>query len=444
MNRAIIERMIHRLGRFLRGPFAFALLAALLIFGAGDVARAQDPVADFFQGLFGGGRGYRPQNRPPSWESQRMRRLVPHREYGAPSYWHGQQRAAKKTKTPKPGSDDPNAAPPFVVAVIGDSLGQMLADGLDEAYADKPDIRILRKGKESSGLVRDDFYDWPKAARELVAGGEKIDVAVIMVGSNDRQSIHEGTETFEPFSPRWRELYAGRVEAIRTAFREKKIPLIWVGLPVTKSEHFAADMAKLNEIYRQSAANDSAPCIDVWEAFADEKNQYQAFGPDINGRIVKLRSGDGLHFTEAGARKLAHFVEGEIKRLYEAARPAGGEAAAPPTAPELVGPSQDAPPVAVAPPKIVAPGEPGLGAAPALPERPAVGPVQSLSAAAPAADGELARRSKSPAPAGDPRAAAAKALVEHIFVDGGDPPGQPGRADDFSWPRAEKKVPAAN
>lgn len=431
--------MIDRLGRLLRGPFALLALAALLIFGAGDAARAQDPVGDFFQGLFGGGRQYRQPHRSPSWENQRMRRLLPHREYGAPSYWHGQSRAAKKSKNQK--GDDPAAAPSFFVAVIGDSLGQLLADGLDEAYADRPEIRILHKGKESSGLVRDDFYDWPKAARELVAGGEKIDVAVIMIGSNDRQAIHEGTETFEPFSPRWRERYAARVDAIRAIFRDKKIPLVWVGLPVMKSEHFSADMAQLNEIYRQSAATDGAPFIDVWEAFADEKNQYQAFGPDINGRIVKLRSGDGVHFTDVGARKVAHFVESEIKRVFDAAHPASVEGATPP-APEFVGPNQDAPPpVAALPPAIVAPGEPALAAAPALPERPAVGPVQPLTAAVAAGDGELAKRSKSPSP-GDPRAAAARALVEHIFVEGGDQPSQPGRADDFSWPKGEAKTAA--
>jgi hypothetical protein len=427
--------MMRCLLRLPRGAAALVAIAALLIFGAGDVARAQDPVSDFFQGLFGGGRQYRPQHYPPSVDNQRMRRLMPHREYGAPSYWRGQPRAAKKPKAQKAGGDNPAVAPSFVIAVIGDSLGQTLADGLEEAYIDRPDIRVLHKAKESSGLVRADFYDWAKSVRELLAGGDKIDVAVMIIGSNDRQAIHEGAETFEPLSPRWRELYAARIEAVRAAFREKKIPLVWVGLPVMKSEHFSIAMAQLNEIYRTSATADGGPFVDVWEAFADEKNQYQAFGPDINGRIAKLRAGDGVHFTDAGARKLAHFVEGEIKRLIDAKRSAGAETpAAPP--PESPAPEKEArPPVAVIPP-IVAPGERALGAAPALPERPAVGPVQPLTATA-SADGELARRSKSASPATDPHSAAARALVEHIFVDGGDQLAHPGRADDFSWPKGE-------
>ncbi|TDX63430.1 hypothetical protein EDE12_10768 [Methylosinus sp. sav-2] len=417
----------------------FAILFLALLFSGVDSARAQDPVGDFFQGLFGGRPRAHSEARPAARETGRMRRLVPHREYSAPAYWHGQSKAAKKDKTQKP--EDPNAPPPFQVAVIGDSLGQMLADGLDEAYSDRADIRILHRAKDSTGLVREDYFDWPKAARELLAGGDKIDMAVIMIGSNDRQAIHEGAETIETLSPRWRERYAQRVETVRAAFREKKIPLVWVSLPVTKSEHFAADMAKLNDIYRQAAAQDSAAFIDIWEAFADERNQYQAFGPDINGRIVKLRSADGVHFTDVGARKLAHFVEGEIKRLFDARHPtpdaAPAEAALPPA--EETPPAEAA---VVAPPvQIIAPSGPAPAVAPTLPaDRPAIGQTQSLTSAAVAADGELARRVKSPSTTGEAQAAAARALVDHIFVEGGEQPSQPGRADDFSWPRGGAKV----
>ena len=125
---------------------ALLALAALLSLGVADAARAQDPVGDFFHGLFGSGRPAPSQARRPPAEGQRMRRLVPHREYGAPAYWHGQTRSAKKAKTTKP--DDPNA-PPFQVAVIGDTLGQQLADGLEDAFADRADIRILHRGRRA-------------------------------------------------------------------------------------------------------------------------------------------------------------------------------------------------------------------------------------------------------------------------------------------------------
>ena len=36
------------------------------------------------------------------------------------------------------------------------------ADGLTQAFADKPEIAVIGRAHDSSGLVRDDFYDWFK------------------------------------------------------------------------------------------------------------------------------------------------------------------------------------------------------------------------------------------------------------------------------------------
>jgi hypothetical protein len=425
------------------------LAAAFLIFAnAVENARAQDAISDFFGGLFGGGGGrhhYAPREsaRPSYRYEPRVRRLMPHRNYGAPAYWHGEGSKKAKAKkapeeTPAPGEQPPENS--FVVLTMGDSLSQMLANGLDEAFEEKQEIVIKHQSKESSGLVRDDFYDWPKSVGELLAKPEKIDVAVIMIGSNDRQAIHDGGETLDPLSPRWRELYGARVDAIANAFKEKKVPLIWVGLPVTKAERFSADMAQFNEIYREHAARSGAVYIDIWEAFADERNQYQAFGPDVNGQIVKLRSADGIHFTEAGARKLAHFVEGEIKRLFDA-RPQPGEAGIAPNGRQdqpgqSPAPDGAAPQQATITPTFVNPAAPPASSAPTLPDRPAIGPAQSLTSPAAPADIELARRGNSKKES-EAAAQATRALVNHVYVEGRDPPPRQGRADDFAWPRTE-------
>jgi hypothetical protein len=409
---------------------AVLAMASLLCATAIESARAQDVFSDIFGGLFGGGRHhYAPREtaQPYYRYEPRVRRLMPHRNYGAPAYWHGE-----RTKRAKAKKDETTPENSFVVLVMGDSLAQMLANGLEEAFEEKPEIIVRHKEKESSGLVRDDFYDWPKSISEYLAGPEKIDAAVMMIGSNDRQAIHEGAETRETLSPRWRELYGARIDAIANAFKEKKIPLIWVGLPVTKAERFSADMAQFNEIYREHAARSGAVYVDIWEAFADERNQYQAFGPDINGQIVKLRSADGVHFTEAGSRKLAHFVEGEIRRLFDArplaGLPADGQEGAPPA-------PNDAQPQAAVAPTFVDPGAPTTTSAPVLPERPAIGPVQSLNSTAASPDGELARRGNSRQQT-EAAAQAMRALANHIYVEGGDLPPRQGRADDFTWSRS--------
>lgn len=426
-----------------------AVVSLMLALASLAPASAQDVLSDFFGGLFGGG-SHR-QNAPsPRYQGERVRRLAPSRE----DRWREPKPRTPATKraAPKRAADSAEKAEPsektagekaaaekiavsFYVATIGDTLGMLLADGLDEAFEDRPEIGVLHKGKESSGLVRADFYDWPMAARELAAGPPKIDMAVMMIGGNDRQSITENGATFEPFTERWNALYAARVDAVIAAFGEKKIPLVWVGLPVMKSQRFSADMAKLNQIYRERAAHAGVTYVDLWEAFGDERGNYRAFGPDINGEIVKLRAGDGVHFTEAGARNLALFVEKEIKREFEARFPQGaapGASAPPPPTPPQAGASPAVPGrETAAAPVFLPPGGAPPAAAPALPERPPIGPVQALTVSV--SGQELARRSPAAHAAPDPSSAAAQALADHLFKEGRDLPVKSNRADDFSW-----------
>ena len=52
----------------------------------------------------------------------------------------------------------------------------------------------------------------------------------------------------------------------------------------------------------------------MWDGFVDEAGKYTTYGPDYEGQMRRLRSGDGVYFTKSGARKLAHYVEREMRR----------------------------------------------------------------------------------------------------------------------------------
>jgi hypothetical protein len=344
--------------------------------------------------------------------------------------------AAATTQAPRQVAPNPVAAN-TVIAVIGDNIGQLLAQGLQDAFAERPEISVLRKVKENSGLVRDDYYDWNKATRELLAGNEKISLAIMMIGSNDRQQMRDGSATLDPRTPKWNAAYAARVEAIMTQFRDRKIPLIWVGMPVMKNERLSAELVAFNEIYRDVAARTGATYVDMWEGFVDDRNQFSIFGPDLNGQIVRLRTGDGVHFTRAGARKLAYFVEGDIRRILDAQTPAAQPAIAnaPVAAP---GVQQQATVRVDLPPEIhetYSQGSLPLPLPPqvpliAIPVRPAAGPVLSLSSPATSPGGQLAARSRNA-----PRATDSNELTQRALVMGAPLDARPGRADDFSWPR---------
>ena len=70
----------------------------------------------------------------------------------------------------------------------------------------------------------------------------------------------------------------------------------------------------LNELYRSRAEKAGIAYVDIWDGFVDEAGRYSPQGPDFEGQIRRLRTGDGVYFTKFGARKLAHYVEREIQR----------------------------------------------------------------------------------------------------------------------------------
>jgi hypothetical protein len=333
----------------------------------------------------------------------------------------------KQARRPKPKTvpsvvvqdtpETPKIAPTVFVAVLGDTLGEALAAGLSTEFAARPEISVLRKTRGSSGLVRDDFHDWPKVIDALLAGDEKITLAVMLIGSNDKQPIRVGGESHEPGSERWTELYRLRVQRIVRTFAAKGVPLVWVGLPAMQNARYAADMLALNDIYRAEVQRGGGHWVDLWEAFVDSQGRFASHGPDIAGQIARLRAGDGIHFTKAGGQKAAHFVELAVSRII--GRPDGLPALA--ISPSATPPPATAPPIA---PNLSTPSQP-----PTIVAKPAAGPIQSLAPGAAAPDAALAGT------AADPELPADDTIARRVLIDGVPISAKPGRADDHAWPK---------
>ncbi|MGY2050999.1 SGNH/GDSL hydrolase family protein [Methylobacterium sp. JK268] len=381
---------------------------------------------------YGGYRTPRPRYRDAprdtsiSRETRRSRegRSVQHRPKPRPAP------AVAAAPAPKP-----KANPSVQIAVFGDSLADLLGKGLEAAYEANPDILVIRKARGDSGLVRKDVVDWPKAAEEYLKSNPKLTYAVVMVGANDRQSLREGDASLDPLSDRWRTLYRDRVDALLKVFADAKVPVVWVGEPPMKNEALSADLISINEIDRDRVQRAGGVYVDIWPAFVDDQNRYAVTGPDVEGQSAKLRTTDGVHFTQAGARKAAHFADVEIKRLMESrgggpavpdAVAAPGPAAPAETAPSAKTDDDDAAidrRIATMLPSLPEP--PGI---PALPVKPSAGPVVPLTRNEVSPGGQLVT--------GRPRVEGdAGYVVERALTRGAPPSPQPGRADDFRWPR---------
>lgn len=318
------------------------------------------------------------------------------------------------------------------VLMIGDTLAGQIAEGLQDSLGDRADVAVVNKAKADSGLVRTDFYDWPKAAGELLAADAKVMVGVIILGPNDRQVIREGDVTHDPLSERWLQLYKARIDAVAAAFSARRVPLIWVGAPPMQNPRLSADLITLNDLFRKGAEAGGGQYVDLWGAYVDGENRYTATGPDVNGQIAKIRLGDGVHFTKAGARKAAHFVDVVIRRLLEGAPTQNVIALpAPPDAADLPVPAPQPGNVERLIDRMVSGAPTDLPLVPVVPPRPLAGPILPLTGAAPDS-GEIALITSVQEARGRGDVAAG---LDRVFGQGIAPEPRPGRVDDFRWPR---------
>ena len=111
------------------------------------------------------------------------------RPFSAPRYGPT-DRPADSSRAPAPRKQD--TQPADLVLVLGDSMADWLAYGLEDALSDTPEIGVVRKHRTVSGLIRYDFrnetIDWAEAAREAIAATKPKFIAM-MVGLHDRQAI---------------------------------------------------------------------------------------------------------------------------------------------------------------------------------------------------------------------------------------------------------------
>jgi uncharacterized protein len=366
--------------------------------------------------------------------------------------------AVEATKPPPPRKVD--TQPTSLVLVIGDTFADWLGFGLEQTLVDTPEIGVVRKIRPASGLVRYDVRpdspDWSQAVKDMLAT-EKPSAIVIMLGLNDRLPLREKSAStkaapqgsgadkpekgasgnsatsnssattaapadseqpaaaepqrrpsggnYEFRTDTWAELYEKRIDDMIAAVKSKGVPVFWVGLPAIRGAKSTSDMNYLDELYRARAEKAGITYIDIWDGFVDEKGQFTMQGPDFEGQTRRLRTYDGVNFTNVGAEKLAHYVEHELRPVL--------------TAPVI--------PVALPGPEEQAPAKGNA--------KPVVGPVVPLNAAAAAATGgqkgELLGATDRPAQHDS------DSVATQVLNHGDAIAAPPGRADNFSWPRAD-------
>ncbi|MGH6860468.1 MAG: SGNH/GDSL hydrolase family protein [Phyllobacterium sp.] len=307
--------------------------------------------------------------------------------------------------TPGPATADPAIPAKLpdakIVLVVGDFMASGLAEGLDAAFVDSPGVRVVDKSDGSSGFVRDDHLDWPASIGALIET-EKPAIVVMMAGANDRQPFADGQSLL---SEGWSKEYQARLTAFLETVKKTGSPLVWVGQPAFKTRSMTDDVLAFNELYRNATEKAQGSFVDVWDGFVDQSGAFTLSGFDMSGQTARLRNNDGIGLTTAGKRKIAFYVEKPLRQML------GGA-----TSPDIAA---------------IKPGAPVQ----ALPESPS-GPVK-VDRLAPISLNDPELDGGTDLLGAVPRAVstAEKSERDRLVREGISPASQPGRVNDFTWPK---------
>ncbi len=237
--------------------------------------------------------------------------IGPRHRHGPPGGGHGGSStgtAGGGPTTTVAGMTNPAAAHPLRVLILGDSLGIDMGGPLQNDLANTGVVQATLDARESTGLTRPDYFNWP-AELQTDLGTARPQVVVVMIGANDPQDF-PGPPDVPYSSPQWNVLYAGRVAAFMHLAQSEGATVLWVGMPPMQSPQLSSEMADIDAIDQRQAALSTPPVhfISCWTLLGTPQGTYTPFITNDAGQVVNVRTPDGIHLTPAGGEVLAQAV----------------------------------------------------------------------------------------------------------------------------------------
>ncbi len=221
----------------------------------------------------------------------------------------GRSAATTKSPSPRPTTPPPkvwvaSAGDPVRVWVGGDSMGGELGWALEPVLKDARAFKPVTFYKESSGICRYDFFDWQRQM-ETVMKSKKPQAAVIMMGTNDTQSVWKDGDWIPYGKMAWKQAYERRVgDIIDTLLEGGSRRVYWVGMPIMGEDWRNSRMRLINRIFqKQAEKRPGAEYVDIWDLYTTSDGSFDA----------SLRLADQVHFTAEGQALLAEAVYEAIK-----------------------------------------------------------------------------------------------------------------------------------
>jgi hypothetical protein len=218
---------------------------------------------------------------------------------------------------PSKPSATPTAARPLRLWVGGDSLAAGPSWAVFEDASATGVVKPLAEYQVGTGLVRNEFWDWPKHM-DAVVRARNPQVSVFMVGANDDQGIEVDGTSYQPPAPEWVAEYRRRVAALMKTLTRDGRRLIWVGMPPMQDATYSESMHTVNQVFQSEATkHERVAYVDTWTMFSEPgaPGAYAQYLPGADGSPVNVRLDDGIHLNVEGSQLLSRAVMAELAKF---------------------------------------------------------------------------------------------------------------------------------
>ncbi len=193
------------------------------------------------------------------------------------------------------------AGPPHHQSVIitGDSIPEDLGPMVTRTLAG-PLFSGHTESHPITGLVRDDYYDWPAEAGRIAA--EHPDTVIMLIGGNDDQPIRLASGLAQPATPAWDAEYARRAGLVMDALIHGGVHRVyWLTMPTTDLPSMNGAVAAMGQAIRTAAK--TRPAVTVYSSDV-------LLGNDAGTRAA--HQPDGIHLSILGSQLISNSL---ISRL---------------------------------------------------------------------------------------------------------------------------------
>ena len=173
--------------------------------------------------------------------------------------------------------------------------------------------RTLAEYQVGTGLVRSDFFNWPKHL--LAVAAERRPKLVIWMGSaNDGQEILVDGEYRPVGSPLWNAAYARTVGDTMQSLLDEGCKVLWIGEPAMQDPSLNAYMQAIDRIFAEEAVHHPGVVFFNPGTVLNGPHGSYAGSLVIHGQLTPVRL-DGIHLNQAGSVVLADAIAKYVDRM---------------------------------------------------------------------------------------------------------------------------------